>query len=251
LRACRLDDEKLGVSNGRWVRRLYPDDSACPLSKVDRRNSKFSVFRLEYFGNADPRCWHRDDITQIANTCAEPGCQFVVNHRWVTDLKRDNKWYGWWKQYSCQYREMGDSDIQNCIDQKNISSIEVRGASLKTVVETYLSQKLQNINMTNGTNNVVVIDTLKLPHVVWHNGIEEHRKNLERYANITIKRGPIEYYFLSGFYFTSEREPHVQVDRSLQFSQAAYNILTAKGYKMINAFDVTAAFAFDTDGQVR
>jgi hypothetical protein len=146
---------------------------------------------------------------------------------------------------------MGDSDIQNCIDQKNISSIEVRGASLKTVVEAYLSQKLQNINMTTETNNVVVIDTLKLPHVVWHNGIEEHRKNLERYANITIKRGPIEYYFLSGFYFTSEREPHVQVDRSLQFSQAAYHILTAKGYKMINAFDVTAAFAFDTDGQVR
>ena len=48
-----------------------------------------------------------------------------------------------------------------------------------------------------------------------------------------------------------EREPHIQVDRSLLFSKIAYDTLTPKGYKMINALDVTAAFAFDTDGQVR
>lgn len=245
LRACLLNDERLDVSNGRWVRYPYPDDSACPLSMLDRRHSQFNVFRLQYFGDADPLCWYRDDNTQIGNTCAEPGCQFVVNHRWVTDLKRVDKWYGWWKQYNCDYRDMGDSDIQKCIDRKQISSIEVRGASLKGVVEAYLFQKLQDVNLSAESNNVVIIDTLKMPHIVWHDGIEEHRKNLETFANVSA----VEYYFLTGFYYTSEREPHVQVDRSLQFSKMAYDILTPKGYRMINAFDVTAAFAYDTDGQ--
>jgi len=42
----------------------------------------------------------------------------------------------------------------------------------------------------------------------------------------------------------------VTVDRSLQYSKLAFDVLSPKGYKMINAFDVTAAFAYDTDGQV-
>ncbi|KAL3816859.1 hypothetical protein ACHAXA_005137 [Cyclostephanos tholiformis] len=250
LRSCLLVDERLDVSNGRWVRYPYPDASFCGSSEYDTNDGQFTIFRFRYFGDKDPICWHRDDLTQIANGCAEPGCKFVVNHRWMTDLKRDSKWFGWWKSYSCDYREMGDADIQRCIDLKNISKIETRGASLKNVVDSYMSQKLQNINMTTNTNNIVILDTLKMPHLLWHKSVNEHRNDLMNdFPNVTANGGG-EYYFLSGFTFTSEREPHVQIDRSLQFSKMAYDILTPKGYKMINAFDVTAAFAFDTDGQV-
>ena len=41
----------------------------------------------------------------------------------------------------------------------------------------------------------------------------------------------------------------MQVDRSLLFSQMEYDALVPKGYKMINGFDVTAAFTYDTAGQ--
>ena len=61
--------------------------------------------------------------------------------------------------------------------------------------------------------------------------------------------GGDELYWITGFYYTSERELHVVVDRSLQFSRLAWDVLTPKGYRMINALDVTAAFAFDTEGQ--
>ncbi len=250
LRVCLPDDEKLDTSNGRWVHHPYPDNSVCGSSEQDSNADGFKIFRLEYFGGHDPICWHRDDLTQIANTCAEPGCRFIVNHRWVTDLKRYAKWFGWWKSYSCEYREMGDNDIQRCIDLKKISKIELRGLSLKEVVDSYMSQKLRKINMTTETNKIVVLDTLKMPHLLWHKGINEHRNDLiNDFPNVTADSEQ-EYYFLSGFTFTSEREPHVQIDRSLQFSKMAYDILSPKGYKMINAFDVTAAFAFDTDGQV-
>ena len=248
-RSCNLQDERLDVSNGRWVRYPFPDDSECSTFEEDTIAANFRGFRPLYRGDKPPRCWFRDDLTKIGTSCAEPGCQFVVNHRWTTDLKRESKWMGTWESYDCSYEDMGDDLIQKCVDEKKISKIELKGASFKNMIDGYMKQKLQKINMTNSTVNgthTVVLDTLKMPHVLWHLTVDEHRQNLENMANVT---SDVEYYWLSGFYVTSEREPHVHVDRSLQFSKVTMDVLTPKGYKMINGFDVTAAFGFDTDGK--
>ncbi len=250
VRACDLDDEKLDVSNGRWVRHVYPDDSECSPMEQDTKTLGFRVAMLRYDGDQPPQCWHRDDLTQIANSCAEPGCQWVVNHRWVTDLKRETNWYGFWQPYQCQYLEMGDNEIQQCVDRKQISSISLQGASIKQILMSYMSQKLQAIKMTTAGNRTVFLDTLKMPHLLWHNGVHDYQKHLETNFASVVNDSENEHFFITGFYYTSEREPHVQVDRSLQFSKMAETILIPKGYKMINAFDVTSAFAFDTDGQV-
>ena len=71
-----------------------------------------------------------------------------------------------------------------------------------------------------------------------------------RGKQIVSNKASANFFVVTGFYYTSEREPHVTVDRSLQYSKLAFDVLSPKGYKMINAFDVTAAFAYDTDGQV-
>lgn len=210
----------------------------------------FKVAMLRYDGDRPPQCWHRDDLTQIANSCAEPGCQWVVNHRWITDLKRETKWYGFWQPYQCQYLEMGDNEIQKCVDRKQISSITLQGASIKQILTSYMSQKLQAIKMATAGNRTVFLDTLKMPHRLWHNGLHDFQNHLETNFASVVDDTENEHYWITGFYYTSEREPHVQVDRSLQFSKMADNILTTKGYNMINSFDVTTAFAFDTDGQV-
>ncbi len=104
--------------------------------------------------------------------------------------------------------------------------------------------------MTMAGNRTVFLDTLKMPHLLWHNGVHHYQELLETNFPSVVEDTENEHFFITGFYYTSEREPHVQVDRSLQFSQMAHDVLTPKGYKMINAFDVTSAFAFDTDGQV-
>ena len=202
LRACLLDDEKLDVSDGRWVRYPYPDDSVCRSNEKDGNAAEFDVFKLQYFGDQNPICWHRDDLTQIANTCAEQGCKFIVKHRWVTDLKRDAKWFGWWKSYNCEYHEMGDEDIQQCVDRKEISKIEVRGASISNMVKSYMIQKLQNIKMSTDTSRIVVLDTLKLSHLLWQKTIHEHRDDLQSFPNVTDSGQ--EYYFLTGLYYTSK-----------------------------------------------
>ena len=41
-------------------------------------------------------------------------------------------------------------------------------------------------------------------------------------------------------------EAHLLVDRSEQFTRIASDILSRKGWTMINAYDLSAAFTFDT-----
>ncbi|KAL7546704.1 hypothetical protein ACHAWF_010032 [Thalassiosira exigua] len=248
-RPCSLDDERLDVSDGRWVRRPYPDNETCTPLVQDPAYAAFRTFRPEYRGDRDPRCWHRDDLTQVATTCAEPGCRWVIDHRWTTRLKRESRWYGMWESRECAYRDMGDDAIQNCVESKNIASVKVEGMSIANIVKGYLDQKLRNITFPKeGTLNVT-LNTLKISHVIWHHPIDEYRETLEKDFVDVSANDAEEHYWITGFYFTSEREPHVLVDRSLQFSKMAWDVLTPKGYKMINALDVTSAFAFDTDGQ--
>ena len=120
---------------------------------------------------------------------------------------------------------------------------------MKQMLHRYIEQKLNGIQMVKPTafSRNIVLDTLKMPHVVWHDTVKEFGNKLDAYGEINNETS--EYYFVTGFYFSSEREPHVVVDRSLQFSNLAWKKLTPKGYKMINAFDVTAAFTYDSDAQ--
>ena len=248
MRACTLEDESFG--NGRWVKYPFPDDSVCMPVEQDRENGGFQTYMPRYDGTSmPPYCWHRDNIDKCCNVCAEMGCKFIVNHRWVSDLRQTGKWFGRFENYDCRYDDMSSAEIQQCIDRKNISKIEMQGASVKNVLETYIAQKLKGIQMVEQTktSRTIILDTLKMPHVVWHESMKEFGNNLDNYPEVDSKK--LEHYFVTGFYFSSEREPHVIADRSLQFSNLAWEKLTPKGYKMINAFDATAAFTFDSDGQ--
>ena len=255
-RSCTLIDERLDIASGRWVRYPFPDDSVC--SQMEKEiGEQFRTYQPKVRNDRPAPCWHRDDLTQIGNTCAEPGCQFVVKHRWQTSLKKESKWFGKWEQIECDYKDLEHHEIQACVDKKKIKSITVAGASISGILTAYLSPKLRNITMVESSNKTVVLDTLKMPHILWGRSVDSFRKELETFPVIySVKKeerrgskADSEHYFVSGFYYTSEREPHVTLDRSLQYSKLAYDILTKKGYKMINALDVTSAFAYDTDTQ--
>ncbi len=247
-RACSIEDESFG--NGRWVKYPFPDDSVCMPVELDLEEGGFRNYMPKYNGTSmPPFCWHRDNIDKCCNSCAEPGCRFIVNHRWVSDLRQTGKWFGRWENYDCSYDDMGTAEIQQCIDRKNISNIVVKGASVKEMLERYLRQKMKGVQLVTRTakTRIVLLDTLKMPHVVWHDSVKEFEMKLDDMSHIGGET--FEYYFVTGFYFSSEREPHVIADRSLQFSNLAREKLAPKGYKMINAFDVTAAFTFDSDAQ--
>ncbi|KAL7476204.1 hypothetical protein ACHAW6_002082 [Cyclotella cf. meneghiniana] len=225
---CTLEDEKLDVSNGRWVRYPYPNVTECGELIPEDITGEWRDFCPKYDGDR-PHCWWREDVTKIATICGRD----VFSHRWITDIRKESNWFGRWELKGCTFRDMGDKEVQQCIDEKNITSILTEGASIKAVVDSYLAQKLKNIRMVNATSvghegRTINLSTLKMPHLLWAHPLDEYRKMLEaEFSDVTDSNN--EYYFMTGFYYSSEREPH--------------------GYKMLNGFDVSAAFSFDTGGQ--
>lgn len=145
-RQCTLDDEQIRVSNGRWVRYPFPDESLCsPMTNVPRTGFRNPDFIASYTGDMPLTCWHRDDISQIGNACAEMHCSETVNHRYFTSLKEVTKWYGLWEPYKCVYRDLTNEEIQACFSTKNIANVDIMGASISEILKEYLSQMIESL----------------------------------------------------------------------------------------------------------
>ena len=74
---CTLEDEKLDVSNGRWVRYPYPNVTECGELIPEDITGEWRDFRPKYDGDR-PQCWWREDVTKIATICGESGCKIFV-----------------------------------------------------------------------------------------------------------------------------------------------------------------------------
>ena len=67
--------------------------------------------------------------------------------------------------------------------------------------------------------------TYRWPHRIWHSAHEEWLSDLRAIPNSSHDR---QRFWLSGMYVTSERKPHLTVDRSLEFTHAADEVLHMK-----------------------
>lgn len=230
--------------------------------------NKFDI--TEHDGN-HPHCWHRDDLSRIGHYCGEWNCQFLEpQSKWISDLHEETNWFGVWRQYGCDYLEFTDTQLQQCITNRKIASIETKGNSIARFMKEYFGQRLKNISMyggggSNSSDNSdagidVIIDTLTL--VALSMNPDDHYFGLKRKllkmpsmnvlqdessSDNTSRRS--EHYWVTGFFLSSEREPHIQAARIEKFNHIAADALGPKGYKMINAFDMSAAFAYDTATQ--
>jgi hypothetical protein len=55
-----------------------------------------------------------------------------------------------------------------------------------------------------------------------------------------------EIFWVTGFYLSSEREPDRMGPHMERYSRIAYDILQSKGYKMLQGYDLSATFTFDS-----
>jgi hypothetical protein len=259
LRKCTLTDElppgryTMMTDTGRWVRLPWPDDTMCPLPmEIDRNFS--GQFEIIGHDGERPHCWHRDDLSIIGKRCIEFCAHNKVHHPWFSRIHEQKQWFGVFKKYECDYVEFTDAELQQCVDRKKISSVKLEGASISAFYNNYVQQRLANIRFYNASASPdpsqhleVVLSTLAFPHLLWHMTTKGWEKTLDETPAVKPNE---EKYFLSGFYYSSEREPHVQVEHAEQLTRMAYDKLTPKGWKMINAFDLTAAFTYDTATQM-
>ena len=182
--------------------------------------------------------------------CVEINCELIQTESlWVSLLHRETQWSGHWKHDSgCKYSQHTNIELQQCIDRRKLYGFKVEGHSIASMVNGALSKRFENITFYNndlGDGTKVKLSTYSLLHY-FHDpkGVKDYFEN--QAPNVTENE---EFLWVSGFFLSSEREILCTSSRMRQYSIWGDQYLTPKGYKMINAYDMTAAMTYDTAAQ--
>jgi hypothetical protein len=248
LPLCTLENEKFDQSNGRWVREMWPtsNETSCPPPRY-----KMSAFNIIEYDGAHPHCWHRDDFTTIGHKCMEMNCKFIrPDAKWISPLRiNETKWMGVWRQRTCDYYEYTDTELQQCFNTRKISGIKVEGASIASFLDQYLQQRLSTLTLFNNSSDPEAISVILSSLSLVHQASLEDKLMAERLRAMNDVGPRQEIFWVSSFYVASERDTYVVVDRMNQINHRVYDTLTPKGYKMLNLYDISAAFSYDTATQ--
>jgi hypothetical protein len=223
---------------------------------VDKNYSgQFSVYR--YDGD-QPRCYHRENIPAIGNRCVEMNCRLIrPTSIWTSRFRRRPPadplaptWWGVWRERGCDYAEFTDEQLQRCVDAKKIASIRVDGRSIASYLTAYVNQRVQRLQLFgNGTEHPealkVTLTTLHMLHRV-RDSNEMIREQLRSLENATARH---HIYYVHSFYTSSEREMYTHVNRLEALNRITDEELPPKGYRPLNAFDLSAAWTYDSATQ--
>ena len=248
LPLCSLEQEAMNRSHGRWVVQPWPSSEDCPLPMKVNKDFK-SKFEIMEFDPDRPHCWHRDDLSRIGLNCVEMNCRYIQDDAKVkTRLKKEKEWLGVWRQYDCDYTEYTNQQLQQCINEKRLSTFVTEGRSVAAFIKEYFDFRLAPLELFRGADGKkVIVSTLSLLHKTAAPDTSLARPELEAMPPVPNNT---EYFIVSGFYLSSERETHGHVERIMHLSLLAEEILVPKGYQFINVFDVSTAMTYDTATQM-
>ena len=250
LPLCTLEHERLSEGpssppSGRWVRRPFPNETECPMPMLADEEFK-TRFMIMPFDPERPECWHRDDFSLIGQQCLEMNCRLIPPHSiWKSQLHNETHVYVVWKPYACDYIELTDAELQTCVDTQQLGAIERHGASVSEFLNEYLQQRLHNIRMVDG-GRTITLSTLALLHKI---GVPDSDfLDHEDFSILNNTEQKDDVFWVSGYFLSSERAVHGHVDR-MEWS----NRKVAERFpdsQMLNAFDLSAAFTYDTATQM-
>ena len=251
LPLCTLEDENLsGVSvRGRWVRE--PPHSnvtrSCPPLTTTKAIDK--SFQITTFEDNRPECWRRENLAIIGRQCVEMNCKLIEPESlWISSLHKEEDFAGSWLPYTCRYLELSTQQLQQCVTKRKIASFAFKGTSVAEFMNNFVQYRLLNVtlypNRWDREAIDVVFDTLGLLHKNGPDGSFEREL-----AKIAVAPDREEHYWISPFFLSSEREVHTHVKRMERYNFVLPTILQEKRYRTINAFDLTAAFTFDSATQ--
>ena len=240
---CLIESESFERHSGRWLREPWPTKQNCPRPYTHRANI--------YGRDDDPICWRRDDLSKYDKSCLDPICDSIEPaSKWSTSLHEETRWYGHWQHDSdCSYMEFSEAELQQCIDRRKLYGFEVEGQSIASLIRGWLRKRFENITLYDDTGagggTKVTISTFALLHSCYKP--DSVRDYFEKDARKVTKDE--EFFWVSGYFLSSERALLCTASRMREFSIWGDRLLTPKGYKMINAYDMSAAMTFDTAGQ--
>lgn len=203
---CTLHDEKQ-TAHGRWIREPF-DHPNCP-AEMNMIQQK-SKYRLPPFIPDHPFCWHRDNMQLIGNEVLEWGHYKYLSResRWISSVHQETKFMGAYHLDQCDYLEFTNKQLQQCINDRKIGKIEMKGDSIAKFANDTLNFRLQDITMWDDADPdsmTVRFNTLKLAHFTWVENRKLVRFLNSNFKNIT-KDKRIEHYWMNGYFSSSERE---------------------------------------------
>lgn len=247
---CTLDMELPGRHHGRWVRKPWPDTTICP-NEMEHDPDNSQQFVIMKHDPQHPQCYHRDDLSIVGHQCIEMNCQFITEEsKWMTSsLHMEKNWYGTYEQYECQYYyDYTDDELQTCIDERKIHTIGGSGFSIWHFLGQYLNQRTSTLTMYDNKDNdglEIHLSSLALTHLplnTLHDVFTNERPVLDP--------NKMEFYWVNSLFFSSEREQEARGIVQQMKSDIALEVLGPKNYHMLNLYDMTKAFSYDTATQM-
>lgn len=261
---CSIESELPENHYGRWVRESWPNTSICSDMMIE--DNKFNGrFPLIQSNPNEPKCWFRENLNIIGNNCVEMNCKFILpNSIWKASLIHlEQQHYSFYKQYQCQYQYYTNIELQQCINERRIVNITGSGRSIWDFLRQYLYQRLEHIQFYNNSSNddndddngiIVHLSTLKMLHFgtrIFKQSLIDDviDKPLNKKNNHTV-----EYYWINGIYTSSEREqeargPVLMLKTNISRETLLHNTNNTTLYHLLNFYDITAAFTYDTATQ--
>ena len=244
LPLCELDEEL--NSSGRWVRGSVPSDCPKSLAFDQNHSSRFDI--VEWDGEK-PHCWHRDDLNRIGHRCIEMNCPLIKpESKYISPMRNETPtFYGKWMPYTCRYLELTDAQLQQCIDARHIGHFESQGASISEFLNEYVMQRLASMKPFLGVPfTVSILSTKKLLHLMFLSD-EELANTMKSFPTVIAIHN---HFIVGGFFLSSERDTYAEVERTKTVNAMLKNIAVPKGYKYLEAYDLSAAFTYDTATQM-
>ena len=250
LPLCTLEMEQPNHHVGRWVRYPWPNTTICPFEmEADPNHSQqFVIMKHDPY---HPQCYFRDDLSIVGHTCMEMNCRFIpTSSKWTTSsLHLEQQWYGYYELYRCRYHvEYTDEQLQICIDERKIYKIDGSGQSIWHFLRQYLYHRISHLKLYDNEamdGLEIHLSSLQLTHEplnTLRTKLMEERPVLDSHR--------IEFYWVNSVYMSSEREQEARGAVQLMKSAIAQDVLGPRNYYMLNLYDMTKAFTYDTATQM-
>jgi hypothetical protein len=248
---CTLDMEFPERHYGRWVRQPWPNTTICPRNmEYDHDHSQ--QFVIMKHDPQHPQCYHRDDLSIVGHNCIEMNCQFITQEsKWMrSSLHLEKKWYGTFELYGCRYYyDYTDDELQTCIDERKIYAFGGSGASIWQFLGQYLNQRTSHLTMYNNSKDEdgleIHLSSLALTHIPIHT-LRDRLMN----EHPVLDPKKMEFYWINSLFMSSEREQEARGMVQEMKSEMVQEVLGPRNYRMLNLYDMTKAFTYDTATQM-
>jgi hypothetical protein len=250
LPLCTIDMEQPHRHVGRWVRYPWPNATICP-HEMEEDPDHSERFVIMKYDPDHPQCYFRDDLSIVGHTCIEMNCRLIpAASQWKTSaLHLEQQWYGYYEPYRCRYHlEYTDAQLQTCINERKIYKIDGSGQSIWHFLRQYLYQRIRPLKLYDNQ----AMDGLEI-HLsslqLTHEPMNTLRAKLMKERPI-LDPNRTEFYWVNSVYMSSEREQEARGAVQVIKSAMAQDVLGPKNYYMLNLYDMTKAFTYDTATQM-